>query len=142
MDFVHHKKRFSMIDYIHDYRNIFVLKSFTKIYALPGLRIGYGIGDEETVHLLNTMKTTWNVNCLAQIAGVEALNNDEYLQRTTHVINTECKFLYESLSNIKSLHVYPPEANFLLIRVENEGLSAPKLKQKLLLHNILITLSV
>ncbi len=138
MDFVSFNKRFSMVDYIDDYNNIFIIKSFTKIYGLAGLRIGYGIGEREIIELLRSIKTPWNVNCLAQMAGMEALEEAEYLKRTSEIIDGEREFLYKALLKINAFKVYPPEANFIFIQVRKEGLSAFKLKQELLLRNILI----
>ena len=73
LEFVENEKALSMISKIKSYPNLFILRSFTKIYGLTGLRIGYGIASEEIVDMLLRAKIPWNVNCIAQAAAVAAL---------------------------------------------------------------------
>jgi threonine-phosphate decarboxylase len=90
----------------------------------------------KTIALLNKFKLTWSVNTLAQIAGVAALRDAEYLAATKHLVRRERNYLRESLSRI-GIAVTPPEANFLLADLQGRA-AAPKLKRRLLDHGILI----
>jgi len=138
LEFVEEEKALSMITKIESYPNLFILRSFTKIFGLTGLRIGYGIASEEIVDVLLRAKIPWNVNCLAQPAAVAALNDEEHLRVTCEVIKKEKKQLLAQLGEIGSFKVYPPDANFFFIDIRKSGLTATELKNKLLRQGILI----
>ena len=86
LEFVENEKALSMINKIKSYPNLFILRSFTKIFGLTGLRVGYGIASEEIIDVLLCAKIPWNVNCLAQAAAVAALKDEEHL-RVTRELN-------------------------------------------------------
>ncbi len=73
LEFVEDENALSLIGKIKRYPNLFILRSFTKIFGLTGLRVGYGIASEEIIGVLSCAKIPWNVNCLAQAAAVAAL---------------------------------------------------------------------
>jgi threonine-phosphate decarboxylase len=138
LEFVENEKALSMINKIKKYPNLFILRSFTKIYGLTGLRVGYGIANEEIINVLLCAKIPWNVNCLAQAAAVAALKDDEHLRVTRELIKKEKTKLLNELSSIKSFKIYPPDANFFFIDIRKSGLTATELKNKLLQQGILI----
>ena len=138
LEFVENEKALSMINKIKKYPNLFILRSFTKIYGLTGLRVGYGIASEEIINVLLCAKIPWNVNCLAQSAAVAALKDEEHLRVTRELIKKEKTKLLNELSSIKSFKVYPPDANFFFIDIRKSGLTATELKNKLLQQGILI----
>ena len=136
IEFVDDYERLSLSRYSNDHENLLVLRSLTKVFGLAGLRIGYAIGEEKTIALLDRAKITWSVNTLAQIAGVAALKDTKYLDATKRLIRRERTYLNESLPRV-GISVTPPKANFLL--GDLQGLiTAPDLKRKLLTHRILI----
>jgi len=126
------------VDEIERYPNLFVLKSFTKFFGLTGLRVGYGIASEEIIKLLSTTKTPWNVNCLAQVAAVAALDDEEHSNRTSELVKGERAFLARELSGISVFKVYPADANFFFIDIRQSGFTAAQLKEKLLEYGVLI----
>lgn len=138
MDFVEDEKRLFLAGEVEKYPNLFTLRSFTKFFALPGLRIGYGVASKNMVELLSKAKVPWNVNCLAQAAALKALENCRYQQKTRETIKKERLFLTRELGSFRGLKVYPSEANFILINIENTGLTADKVKERMLEHRILI----
>jgi threonine-phosphate decarboxylase len=138
LEFVENEKTLSMINQIKRYPNLFILRSFTKIFGLTGLRIGYGIASEEIINPLLCSKIPWNVNCLAQAAAIAALQDEEHLRVTRELIRKEKAYLLSEFGNIKSFKVYQPDANFFFIDIRKSGLSAPELKDKLLRKRILI----
>jgi L-threonine-O-3-phosphate decarboxylase len=138
LEFVENEKTLSMIHKIHDYPNLFVLRSFTKIFALTGLRVGYGIASEEIINAMLCAKIPWNVNCLAQAAAIAALKDEEHLRVTRELIKKEKANLTAGLSGIRSFKIYPSAANFFFIDIRNTGLTAAELKNKLLKQGILI----
>lgn len=138
IEFVDEEKRFSFIDEIRRYPNLFVLRSFTKFFGLTGLRVGYAVADKEIIKLLSVTKAPWNVNCLAQVAAIAALQDEKHTQETNRLIERERSFMRDELSSISSLKVYPADANFFFIDVRQTGFTAAQLKNKLLSYGVLI----
>ncbi|HDQ05437.1 MAG TPA: threonine-phosphate decarboxylase [Candidatus Bathyarchaeota archaeon] len=138
LEFVDEEKQVSLIDEIHDYPNLFILQSFTKVYGLTGLRIGYGIASEEITTLLSNAKIPWNVNCLAQVAAMAALTDKEHLKKSRELIKTERAYLTRELKRINSFKLYPADANFIFIDIRKSGFTAAQLEEKMLEQGILI----
>ncbi len=138
LEFVDEEKKLSLIDKVNDYPNLFVLQSFTKVYGLTGLRIGYGIASEEIIKLLSNAKIPWNVNCLAQAAAVAALNDREHLKKTRELIRTERSYLTRELKRVKSFKQYPADSNFIFIDVRESGFTSAQFKEKMLEQGVLI----
>ncbi|MEJ5327632.1 MAG: threonine-phosphate decarboxylase CobD [Candidatus Bathyarchaeia archaeon] len=138
IEFVDEEKQFSFAGETKRYPNLFVLRSFTKFLGLTGLRVGYGVAAEDTIKIMSAAKAPWNVNCLAQVAAVAALEDEEHANRTSKLIKTERDFLTCELSKIGVLKVYPAEANFFFIDIRQSGFTAAKLKRKLLGYGVLI----
>ena len=138
LEFVEDEKALTMINKIAKYPNLFILRSFTKIFGLTGLRIGYGIACSEIISLLSCAKIPWNVNCLAQAAAVAALKDEEHLKITRELIKREKAQLFCDLSKFSSFKVFPADANFFFIDIRKSGLTAVELASKLLSQGILI----
>jgi threonine-phosphate decarboxylase len=138
LEFVENEKALTMINKIAKYPNLFILRSFTKIFGLTGLRIGYGIACSEIISLLLCAKIPWNVNCLAQAAAVAALKDEEHLQITRDLIKREKAQLLCELSKFSSFKIFPSDANFFFIDIRKSGLTAAELASKLLSQGILI----
>jgi len=114
-----------------------VLRSFTKFFALAGLRLGYGVGGRHLIEKMAHFKEPWTVNCFAQAVGIYLLRSEENIKKIREAVNKESEFLFGQLSRIKGLKPYPPEANFILVRIERE-LSSSKLQEDLAQKGILI----
>jgi threonine-phosphate decarboxylase len=138
LEFVDEEERFSLIGKIKRYSNLFVLRSFTKIFGLTGLRAGYGIASEEIINILLNAKIPWNVNCLAQAAAIAALSDEEHLKKTRELIREEKAFLMRELMQIKDFKVFPADANFIFIDIRQSGYTAAQLKEKMLRDGLLI----
>ncbi|WIV11818.1 threonine-phosphate decarboxylase CobD [Proteiniborus sp. MB09-C3] len=106
----------SCMSFVEEY-NIFILRSMTKIYAVPGLRIGYGIGREDIVSKLNEMKEPWTINSLALRSIPLLLKDDQYLKQTQQWYFEEKQFLYNELRSIPDIKIIPSETNFFLIKL-------------------------
>lgn len=138
LEFVDGEERLSLISEIEKYPNLFVLRSFTKIFGLTGLRIGYGIASKEIITSLLNAKIPWNVNCLAQAAAVAALEDEEHLKKTRELIRSEKTFLMQGLMQIEAFKVFPADANFIFIDVRQSGYTSVQLKEKMLRAGVLI----
>jgi threonine-phosphate decarboxylase len=138
MDFLRNEKGHTFISEAIHSKGIIVLRTFTKFFALPGLRAGYLIAHKDTIRALKKYQMPWAVNLLAQLAGQHALSETAFIQRTKQFIAREKSFLYQQLSRMRGFKPYPAVANFLLVKIENKQLTSSCLKERLLKKNILI----
>ncbi len=118
--------------------NLWVITSLTKIWALPGLRLGYLCGPRDRVGELTARGDPWRVNALAQRAGLFCLSDRYFRRRTVATVSREKSFLMEGLHRLPALRVFPAEANFLLVQFRAGGFSAPGLFRDLAARGILI----
>jgi len=114
-----------------------VLRSFTKFFAAAGLRLGYAVGKGDLIDKLRNLREPWMVNSLAQIAGIHLLKNSQYIEKIREAVDKERKFLFEKLFKIKGLKPYPPQANFILIKIKGE-LSSSDVQDALAKRGILV----
>ncbi|ACM18417.1 L-threonine-O-3-phosphate decarboxylase [Geotalea daltonii FRC-32] len=114
-----------------------VLRSMTKFFAIPGLRLGYAMGSPEIIPELVSLREPWSVNTPAQIAGLAAIADTDYRLRTLQTIAEERALLAAQLATLNGLTVYPSAANYLLVRLD-EGPTAAELRQRLLARGLLI----
>jgi histidinol-phosphate aminotransferase len=112
---------------------VLVLRTFSKIAGLAGLRVGYAIGALETIERLNRVRAPYNVNRLAQAAALASLEDPEHAARTRQLVLTERAFLTSALER-GGLTVAPSQANFLLVRVKD----AAAARERLLRGGILV----
>ena len=117
---------------------LLVLQSLTKFYAIPGLRLGFGISSVDMVNRMELSKDPWNVNLLAQQAGGAALRDKEYQQRTRQFVRQEALLLAKQLRELPGIRVYEPTVNFILLAIHQTGRSAPDLVRELRRQEILV----
>ena len=101
-------------------RNVVLLRTFSKIYGLAGLRIGYGLTTPEIVQHLNRIRPPFNTNSLAQKAALAALSDEEHVRESRRV-NTEGMGIVAEYLQALGLHVVPSQANFLYFDVKRDG---------------------
>ena len=118
-------------------KSIFIMRAFTKFFAIPGLRLGYGIGfDEEILNKMWDEKEPWTVNTFANLAGLVMLDDKEYIEKSEKWILEEKEFMYKELSEFQYLKAYKTECNFILLKIQN--ISSASLRDKMIEKNILI----
>ena len=103
-------------------KNIIIVHSLTKFFAIPGLRLGFAIADEVIVERLELSKDVWNVNYLAQKAGVAALSDENYIDKTRSWLTKENIYVTERLSKLQKCF-FGPTVNFVLIKFEIEEIA-------------------
>ncbi len=116
---------------IFDLPNAVVLRSMTKDYALAGLRLGYAVGQTEIIDLLARVRSPWNVNSAAQFAGLAALNDTEYLQKTLSSLQQAKVALVAGFRKL-DLHPVPSQTHYMMLHVGN----AADFRSRLLAHCI------
>ena len=112
---------------------ISVVQSLTKIFAIPGLRLGFAVVEKNLAERLNLSKDVWNVNFLAQKVGVAALSDEDFLIKTRAWLKIEQKFFVERLKNFRGVEIFPPSVNFILFRHENAQKILSSLRQRKIL---------
>lgn len=133
LPFLMEEEVYSLKKEVHAYRHLVVLRGFTKFFGMAGLRLGYALTSaEELLQGLHRVLPPWNTSFLAQIAGIEALQNPIYEQRTRELVEKERLYLMEELQKGLVEKVFESKTNFILFQAEKD------LKQKLLSYGILI----
>jgi histidinol-phosphate aminotransferase len=102
------------LQYFRDGKNVIILRTFSKIYGLAGLRIGYGIANRGITEALRKVRLPFNVNSPAQIAGLAALNDENHVKRSIEINAQGKEFLYAKFKEI-GLKYIPTEANFIYV---------------------------
>jgi len=108
------------LDYVKAGRPVMTMRSFSKTYGLAGLRIGWAAAAAEIISPMHRIRQPFNVNRLAQVAGVAALGDDEHLRRSREMVAAGRKQLYAGLEELGVRYV-PSEANFVLLELAREA---------------------
>ncbi len=107
-------------DLLSKFPYLFVLRTFSKLYGLAGLRIGYGFGSAEIIDYMNRVRQPFNVNALAQVAAIAALQDSAFVSRTLEVVKEGLRYLHKALNEM-NLEYVPTHTNFFLIKVALGG---------------------
>ncbi|MBA4492800.1 threonine-phosphate decarboxylase CobD [Paenactinomyces guangxiensis] len=143
IDFLPDGENRSFIHQIRRFPTTIVVRSMTKFYALPGLRLGYVVAASSVIRQLKRMQTPWSVNSLAQVAGCTVLDqqvNQAFAQQVHNWLREEKAQLKADLERLTWLEVFPGEANYLLLRIQTKKafLSASQLQEELGKRGLLI----
>jgi len=131
IDFVDDIKNKSVIKNIQKYSNALVFRSLTKFFAIPGIRLGYIVGNKNLINKIKVCQPDWPVNLFAQMVGKEVISDINYISQTRELIKREKEFLSKSLEKIKQLKLYKSYANFILIEIKDKSLTSGALAEKL-----------
>jgi histidinol-phosphate aminotransferase len=121
-------------DYLKKGRNVFILRTFSKIYGLAGLRIGYGLGRAELVDYLERVRPPFNVSSLAQEAALAALKDTKHVARSVQANEDGKAFLYNNLTRL-GLSYIPTSANFVFFDV---GRKASDVADRLMRSGVIV----
>ncbi|WP_413738847.1 threonine-phosphate decarboxylase CobD [Sodalis sp. RH21] len=113
----------SLISSLMRFPRVFVLRSLTKFYAIPGLRLGYVVSSNaEAMAQLRLRRPPWTINAFAALAADVMLDDDDYLQATRRWLGQEQAFLTQGLRAFAQLRVWQPAANYIFFRCRQPGL--------------------
>lgn len=131
-EFLDQPESCSFLDQAEKYENVFILKAFTKLYAMAGLRLGYGIcANERLLEQMELVRQPWSVSTLAQAGGMAALKETEYVKMVQKTVKKERDYLKSGLRAL-GFRVWDSKANYIFFQ-GSEGL-----KEKLLERRVLI----
>lgn len=138
MDFLPDEKIHTLISRAWRSKKIIVIRTFTKFFAFPGLRVGYAIAHRDIIRVLKRFQMPWSVNVLAQQAAELALSEEGYMRCSRELVERERFFLHNAISRLEGFKPYSSAANFILIEIKDRRLTSPRLKKRLLKKKILI----
>lgn len=108
--------RLTSIAWLHEFPNLVICRTFSKVYGLAGLRVGFALMSESMASYVDRIRPTFNVNSLAQVAAVAALTDEEHLEKSIALNEKERKRLVDALMRL-GFDCLPSFANFLTIKV-------------------------
>lgn len=139
IEFVEDYKSYTAIPLCSIYNNIIVLRSTSKFYACPGLRLGYAIsGNEDLYSRIMRYKNPWMIHSLAVVAGNYMFSDKEYIDNVFSLVDSERKRMYEKYSSCGIFKVYKPYANFMLLKILPENLKSDLLFDRAIHEKMMI----
>ena len=123
---------------LEEYKNIFIIRALTKFFAMPGIRLGYGISrNKELLNNIRKKQNPWNINCFAELAIKYVLKDNRYINQSLNWIEEEVVYLPENLKNISFIErVYETKCNYVLCKLN--GVNDTKLYNLCLAKGIII----
>ncbi|MHC1635529.1 MAG: histidinol-phosphate transaminase [Candidatus Methanospirareceae archaeon] len=119
-----------------NYENLIVLRSFSKFFALAGLRIGYAITNPQIASYLEKIRQPFSISNIAERAAIEALKEREYFAKICNLIIKDREYLFDALREIDGLKPFPSKANFILVKLLD--ISSSELMEELFKEGIII----
>ncbi len=108
------------IKLLEEHSNIIILRTFSKVFGLAGLRVGYAVSSPQIITSLNKVRAPFNVNSAAQVAALAALNDDEFLKLSIENNRLGKLYLYEAFSDL-GLEYIPTHSNFVMVNLKRDS---------------------
>lgn len=139
IEFTDNMPLYTAASLIKDYDNLFIIRGVSKFFAAPGLRLGYGLcGNLALLGQMNHVKFPWTINSIASYAGEVMFMDEDYMQATRQLILSEGKRIYQLMNRWTSVHVYKPQANFILVKILREDITAFDVFEYLIKKNMMV----
>ena len=122
------------LSYIQQVRNVVISRTFSKVYGLAGMRIGYGIAPPHLIELMNRVRQPFNCNLVAQAAAQAALSDLDYVEQSRKTNAQEKQKLYQALAALGVQYI-PSEGNFIMLNLNQSG---EAIAQQLLQQGIIV----
>jgi histidinol-phosphate aminotransferase len=122
------------LEYMREGKPVLILRTFSKVFGLAGLRIGYGIATREIIGALYKVRMAFNTNSVAQVAALAAWDDDAHVQKSVTMNRTEREFLYSELTK-RGIRYVPSFANFVLLELGRPG---REVTSALLKHGVIV----
>jgi len=137
--YIHFTRTDGGIHLAAEYDNVIVLRTFSKVFGLAGLRVGFGIASPDIIRPLMAIKPTWNMGVL-QVAGAQAaLDDDEHRERTVDLICDMRDHVSRRLAELNAFRMIPgSRSNFLMVEILDDGLDSTAVFQRLLEHGVIV----
>ncbi|HTX61356.1 MAG TPA: aminotransferase class I/II-fold pyridoxal phosphate-dependent enzyme, partial [Methanobacterium sp.] len=126
------------VDLLEEYDNLFILRTFSKVLGLAGMRIGYGLGNTPFIDYIKRVKPVFSLTRLSQVAANASLKDQDYIEKSVKLSVKSREYLYQELSKISKLEVYDSQANYLLVDIRKTGMKSKILCEELLKKGIIV----
>lgn len=135
LPFVSDEEKYTMMGSLAEYNRLIVLRSFTKIYGMPGLRLGCALSyNSKLLGSIRAKMQPWNTSVPAQMAGYEALKDKEFVEKTRELIADERRYLVHELSQGLADKIYEGAANYIMFKAD-AGLYGRLMSQGVMIRN-------
>ena len=137
IEFVRDQNCVKSFEYMDNKRPLVTLRTFSKVYGLAGLRIGYGVMPLEITNILNRIRLPFNTNLLAQAGASAALDDKIFIEKVISLVHEGLDFLYDALDGL-GIRCFPTQANFFLIdvRKDADGIYESMLRQGVIVRSM------
>ncbi len=125
-------------DLIDEYNNIFIIRTMSKVLGLAGMRIGYGLACEEIIEYMHRIKPVFSLTRLSFVAALNTFKDTEYIRDSIEKGIESRQYLYDEISKIEGLNVFPSKSNFMLIGIKDTGFTAAELALELMKKGIIV----
>ena len=129
----------SIVEFAASNDFVIVLRSLTKTFAVPGLRIGFSVASRDFANILNNIRIPWSLNSVALVVGEHLLKcHKGYIKRSIDLIKKERQWLSSSLEAIRGLKPFPSDSNFILVDIRDFFIGSTELTEMMLKQGIII----
>ncbi|MEN8076692.1 threonine-phosphate decarboxylase CobD [Clostridioides difficile] len=137
LDFVKDNNNYSSKELLKKYKNLIIVKSLTKFFAMPGARIGYGMcSNSDIISKINKIMVPWSVNIMATDGIIQGLNEKSYIDNSIEYVNNEKDYLYNTLKEIRCIKIFKPSVNFIMFKLLIDlDLKSELIKRKILIRS-------
>ena len=125
-------------DLIDEYDNIFIIRTMSKVLGLAGMRIGYGLACEQIIEYMHRIKPVFSLTRLSFVAALNTFRDADYIEESIRKGIESREYLYNEVSKIDGLSVFPSKSNFMLINVKDTGFTAGELTLELMKKGIIV----
>ncbi|MEJ5292840.1 MAG: aminotransferase class I/II-fold pyridoxal phosphate-dependent enzyme [Candidatus Methanosuratincola sp.] len=138
LDLCQDSERLTLAPAVNEFRNLFVLRSLTKPFGFPGLRVGYALCSPAAARKFESTAISWRIGVLEEAAAVSALEDGGFLPESKKKILLEKQKLIDGICSIKGLRPVESKTNFMMVDVSGAGLSPRNLRWRLLSYGVLV----
>ncbi len=139
IEFMDDWKDYSSIPLTKVYNNIAVMRSVSKFFAVPGIRLAYAImNNPEQMEIINLTTTKNNISTLSAVAGTVMFNDNEYIEKSQEVIHTERSLVYAAMQTCKTIKLIKPEANYMLLKILKPDITSEDVYEHCRLKGVII----
>lgn len=125
-------------DLINEFDNIFIIRTMSKVMGLAGMRMGYGLACSEIIEYMHRIKPVFSLTRLSYVAALNTLRDKNYIETSIEKGIESREYLYNELSKIDSLNVFPSKSNFMLIGIKGTGFTASEFAFELMKKGVIV----
>ncbi|MBI5681545.1 MAG: histidinol-phosphate transaminase [Methanobacterium sp.] len=126
------------VDLLADYDNMLILRTFSKVLGLAGMRVGYAISNPTFIEFMHRVKPVFSLTKLSYVAALATLDDEDYIKKSTELSIQSREFLYEKISEFDKIHIYPSKANYLLLDIRKTGMKSHEFAEALMKQGIIV----